>query len=543
MGRTLTGHRRPRRRRPVSSGVLWFVALLLLTLTIDAAPSQNRSRRPLFGAAPSGNGKSGAGSGLSRGPRNRFASRRIFAAVNTSLLSNGPDELDLNLFGDVELVAVRTELERTAGSRSSRPSVTWSGIVAGDQQSSIIRTVKGVRVTGIIRTGSKVYQLVPCGNKLSAVVEIDTSAFPNELHPPDIPAPFQARVETETAIVRSSRPDGRDEDDDELVGRNEDVEVDVMILYTPAARLDAGGSEAIMDLIDLAIKETNQAYQNSGINQRVRLVYVQEINYVESRSMTTDLNRLTRKTDGFMEEVHALRDMYQADMVSMLTTNNSNCGIAWLMNRPEAWFGDWAFSVVDIMCATGYLSLAHELGHNMGANHNREASDGNGSYPFSFGYRAPNFAFRTIMSYSCPGGCPRVPYFSNPALMYKDAALGVVSTALNSADNARTLNLNARLVAGFRSNPVATPVLPLPRSTTARQAPTTSPVLATTQAPQPIEPPPSPPAPIPPPLVPQLVRTTKRRTTKRRTTRKRTTSRRKKTTKRRKTKTTRRPRP
>ena len=73
--------------------------------------------------------------------------------------------------------------------------------------------------------------------------------------------------------------------------------------------------------IDLAVAETNTAYTNSQITTQLRLVYKGEVNYVEVSNMDIDLDRLRQPADGYMDEIHALRNTYQADMVSLILEN------------------------------------------------------------------------------------------------------------------------------------------------------------------------------------------------------------------------------
>ncbi len=84
----------------------------------------------------------------------------------------------------------------------------------------------------------------------------------------------------------------------------------------------------------------------------------------------------------------------------------------------------YAFTVVhddSTYACLSNQSLAHELGHNQGDNHNREDSVGYvGAYDYSYGYRlCQTGGFRTVMSYSCTGGT-RVSYFSNPNVQLID---------------------------------------------------------------------------------------------------------------------------
>jgi hypothetical protein len=239
--------------------------------------------------------------------------------------------------------------------------------------------------------------------------------------------------------------------------------VDVLVVYTPAARAAAGGTASMLSQFNLAVAETNTGYANSNAIQRLRLAAAQEISYAESgvtaADMSTDLDRLTAPADGFMDSVHALRDTYHADVVSLLVTgyNNPNgaCGIAWLMANNSPAFAPYAFSVVDRSCATGYYSFGHEIGHNMGLNHARSDPTGTGAYPYSYGYKNPGNAFRTVMAYNCPVSCPRVLHFSNPNVTYGGNPTGVDVASPTSAYNALSLN-NARVtVANWRQSSTA----------------------------------------------------------------------------------------
>ena len=68
-----------------------------------------------------------------------------------------------------------------------------------------------------------------------------------------------------------------------------------------------------------------------------------------------------------------MRNPYRADVVTLLSTDPDACGIGYLMGPSaiNSSFAPWAFNVVNWTCANGNLSMAHEIGHNMGLNHDR----------------------------------------------------------------------------------------------------------------------------------------------------------------------------
>ena len=234
--------------------------------------------------------------------------------------------------------------------------------------------------------------------------------------------------------------------------------IDILVVYTPAARRLVGGTEEIEAVIDLMFAETNQTYLDSGVNQRLVLVATKEVEYAESGSSSRDLGRLDDPSDGYMDEVHAIRDRVGADLVHFIVGVGNVLGTARL---PGAFALTWAKG--------GSMTFAHELGHNMGLHHDRYVDGGEGLLPYSYGYvnqqafaaGAPESArWMTIMAYpnQCNDariGCDAIMSFSNANQTYLGDPLGVPgderTTAVNGpADAVRTLNLTRHSVAGFR---------------------------------------------------------------------------------------------
>ena len=227
-------------------------------------------------------------------------------------------------------------------------------------------------------------------------------------------------------------------------------------MYTGAARDGAGSGAAMEAEIALAIAETNNGYQESGVAQRVRLVETAITSWDETAGKFSFYNTLVGVTDpddGVLDEVHALRDAVGADEVVLLVEgDNSYCGLAWLMTVPSLSFADYAFSVVARGCATGNYSFAHELGHNMGSTHDHDNAD-RGAYAHSFGIQLPEAGVRSIMAYSCPTThCRRLNRWSNPDQSWGESPLGVSGSGQDAADNRRSLNQTAHIVAAFRDS-------------------------------------------------------------------------------------------
>jgi hypothetical protein len=339
----------------------------------------------------------------------------------------------LNLFDDAVFVAVLNRREV----RSDR-SFTWLGHIEGAQRSQVTLVVEDDVVVGNIRVADLYFQVRYRDAGVHVIRQVDESRFPPDGEP--IPVNIPTRETTR---------------DFGIAAADDGSTFDVMVVYTPAARAAAGGTTAMNALINLAVSETNTAYSRSGVIPRVRLVHAEEVAYTESRTFSTDLNRLRNPSDGFMDNVHALRNAHGADLVSLFIEGTSLCGIAYLMLNQSNAFEAFAFSVVARICATGNYTFGHELGHNMGLQHDRADAPGNGVFLFSHGYVDIPHNFRDIMGTqtSCIT-CVRIQNFSNPNVTFNGFPTGVSQALPQSADAAASLNATAFTVAMLAGDPM-----------------------------------------------------------------------------------------
>ncbi len=159
----------------------------------------------------------------------------------------------------------------------------------------------------------------------------------------------------------------------------------------------------------------NQAYINSNIDMQLNVVYIGEINYVETGKISVSLTNLTSANDGQMDEIHTLRNHYGADQVVLITADADACGIAYVMQTVSTSFAPYAFSVVhddSTYACLSNSSFAHELGHNQGDAHDRANTSSPGAYSYSYGYRlCQTGGFRTVMSYVAQAAPPVLAIF------------------------------------------------------------------------------------------------------------------------------------
>jgi peptidyl-Asp metalloendopeptidase len=206
-----------------------------------------------------------------------------------------------------------------------------------------------------------------------------------------------------------------------------DVVIDVIVAYTGKAAHNYADVEH--DLVGPAIAEANRSFRMSNLGHiSLRLVHAYRTDYAEEGDHFDHVWRFADKGDGYMEEIHGLRDKYRADVAILVVDDPKGCGLATRV-RADA---DEAFAVVHHACAAANYTLAHEIGHLIGASH--ELSYVNGT------------KWRDIMGSkeSC-GGCPRVPVWSNPTVLIKGEAAGTAEL-----DNARVIAEQAARVAAFR---------------------------------------------------------------------------------------------
>lgn len=238
-----------------------------------------------------------------------------------------------------------------------------------------------------------------------------------------------------------------------------DTVIDVIVVYTPAARNRAGGTTAIQNLINSARDLTNQSFINSGVNASISIVYVAEVDYTEStiggeKGLEADIANL-ETLNGVIDQVLDWRENYKADLVSLIVHNSASYtywGISSALNINDIGYSvpSKAFSVVQVDRAVDNLTFAHELGHNLHAGHNPESETPTGCHLEAWGacgYYNATGNFNTIMSIQYGKPEFRIPYWSSPSVFYQGYATG------NSGqNNAAQLNFMAPIVASYRVN-------------------------------------------------------------------------------------------
>ncbi len=246
--------------------------------------------------------------------------------------------------------------------------------------------------------------------------------------------------------------------------------VDIMVVYSNDALSDAGGAAEVNNLIALGMAFGNDAHSNTGSEVLLNLVHSQQINYDGSNSRSTDLSRLRGTSDGYMDDVHSLRDTYGADFVVLMVGDySSDGGIAYVLGTTSG-SAPYAFSVVTLPAFDSYTPV-HEIGHNMGLSHAKDQNyqagptnwyaDGYGFGDTTAGWHwhptPGENGYCSVMTYT--GGSyfadglahTRVGLFSDPDISDHELPSGHASNGY-SALVLRTLK---NVYAGYRDRPIS----------------------------------------------------------------------------------------
>ncbi|HWJ06568.1 MAG TPA: M12 family metallo-peptidase [Steroidobacteraceae bacterium] len=355
---------------------------------------------------------------------------------------------------------LRAELQRTA-SDARRGSRSWIGTFPAEPGSLLVLSqVSGV-ISGFASYGHETFEIQPARGGRHVFYALDPSrvpAYDRFDRSLDVHEASSGSVTTETAAGNLAEADAVSNLADayaiatDLAGTDATSATtvhDVLIMYTPAAANSLGQAN-LLSQVQSAVQAAIQAYQDSQVRVTLNVVATQQSPVAESGAgMLTTLDRFRTNAT-----VRAARDHYAADMAVLVTSESDWCGHANLQSTTiNGTTNTEAYAIVATRCLSNQ-TLAHELGHLQGLDHDRANATGFHEYAYSYGYRkCVSDGFIDIMSYPCAStSVPRISRFSNPNLYYNGYALGVSyeSDPTNSADSARTLNNTAAKVAGFR---------------------------------------------------------------------------------------------
>jgi hypothetical protein len=333
--------------------------------------------------------------------------------------------------------------------------VTQKGKVVGEGLFIIDENKQ--RITATIQYNDKLYEIFSLKNGNVRILEIKPDRFPGDHHPKPMPAqpplhvPRPAQPLPHLAQIKCPAPH---------------YVIDLLILYTEDAQKTVQAREDGEDIsskFEKAVAITNKAFEASKIKAEVRIVGTKPIptNLLEEdNDLSVVLGKLQSQDPIHLgNTVATWRKEAGADLVSLWVSGGRGCGNAnYFTNRDPRPNGEDGFSVVVESCPD---SLAHEIGHNLGALHTRwDMQVDNNPNTFNFGYLSVPDGRRTIEAYNdqCKAegkDCLRVWHYSNPDISFPGVATktGISVNTPGAADNHTKLNTIVCEAAAYRSPP------------------------------------------------------------------------------------------
>lgn len=321
--------------------------------------------------------------------------------------------------------------------RKSEKDFTWVGSLS-EVPGRAVMVVHGENLTGVIWEGRDLYQIEPIEKGVHALIKVDRSRHPPD-HPPSV---------NQEEPVSDIRPIQKPTFDIQQQGGP--IEIDVLVGFTPAA-LQAYPN--LPTLIEGAVLLANVSYQDSGINIRLVRTDSFTVSYSESgKPFSTVLQDFAR-----MDDIYKRRQETGSDIAVLIVNHSGACGEAYATPANAT----NAYAIVHVGCLIPWFTMAHEIGHLQGAQHNPEANPPDASQAYAHGFLNTTAGLATTMAYSenraCPNGyCPRVPCWSTPLRRFPcvdSPANGAVLGTADTHDNVRVLNESASTVAGFLGPP------------------------------------------------------------------------------------------
>ena len=304
-----------------------------------------------------------------------------------------------------------------------------------------------------------------------SVLDKDRLEGSEPLIPPTLPKPIQEGESLDSEVENFD-----DDDVKSMNGPNDHATIDLLFVYTQAAATWATANRGGIDnVIDLAVTEANTVMTNSNAGVTFRVAHRHLTDYTETNT-SSDLYRFSDYGDGYMDEVHDLRNTFYADVMVFLANISYTGGSGWLLNNLNGFSDDTRASCIcRVQQSASSYTVIHEIGHNMGAQHHRDQATHKGpntSLPAplnqcSSGWKgtASGVRYCTVMTYTASSEYPgesglanytTIPYFSSPLITHNGTIIGDATTM----DNTRVIRETKTATAAYRTAPT-TPTITL----------------------------------------------------------------------------------
>ena len=354
----------------------------------------------------------------------------------------------------------------------------WAG--EGDKRGRIVLTNVNGYTFAAITYNHQLYLIEPAEDGSGSILYAASSKGAKEVELADdaiIPPLLANNAATPTAPKTPARPTA--------LGTNGTVDVGIFYHSSMRDRWGLGLTGRLQFLVQLY--DTAMTDSLTGI--RANLVHISEVSGTQNKSDSATLSDLKdgiSNADGDFSGVAAIKAAKGIDIVTYIRrfkkSTHQDCGTGFVLGTGgshtiAASSSPFGFNTVsdniDVdappsgsfsFCSV--FTLAHEIGHNMGNQHDSGTTPEDGVFSYSHGYKVDT-DFKTIMG---TGSNTRLGFYSNPSLAKctnpGGSGQGTTACGTASADVARSMREQGKNVGNFNT-PAArlvSSILPVSRS-------------------------------------------------------------------------------
>ena len=363
--------------------------------------------------------------------------------LDIDLIRSAPERVEVPAPDGRLLVAELSMFEERSGG-----DAVWAGRVVGSDYESVVFTVANDHLVGQFGVpGGAKYRISARPDGRGRIENMSTmTRKPREEYCPGGVVPDRPLPEVAIEAQQTGDPE-------RVVQASNHNHLDMLVVYSEAARQRYEARDGTVDApVQASIDYLNLVFRNGELDLVARLVHHEQA--PDSLAITTSGSQVLGRLRG-NQEVQALRAEHQADLVHIFVTAEVTdvCGVAYLLRkgRTAADFSPAGYGLT-VMQGCGDETFAHEVGHNLGGNHDPPNAGGcfedadcrnnNAITPYAFGHTwfspsPPNPPDKdTIMSY---GSGEVEPWFSTVRVQPRIDGAQVTLGIAGERENERAL--------------------------------------------------------------------------------------------------------
>lgn len=345
---------------------------------------------------------------------------------------------------------------RTESRRGVSGYRLWSGTAPsaeGRRPASLHLARKGPYLLAFLDDGRQQYWLdaIQPGGGLHFWSRHDATAYPPD-HSPEGEARLAERE-------REVRPDPHFDpvsggDQFRAPDVPDECAIRLLVAYTSGI---AASDLTVVGRIEISADFYNAANAASNVFWRVEIAAIERVfhNPATGVGFSTVLGQFEDPSDGIMDGIHGLRELYDADYCQLIVENDvdDGCGLASGIGSNY----NTAFCVTQESCLVGNQTFAHEFAHLHGCKHDPYVLPLPAGKAHGYVYFPDRW--RTVMAYNdqCEDlgdDCTRIQHWSNPSVNEGGVPTGTPNSTNPFAathNNAEKLNETGLSIASYEA--------------------------------------------------------------------------------------------